>query len=396
MAGIEKGIRRKGDFMKRLLLILVLIMAGVSCQNADVAEHGDATETAIRVAVFDGNGGSAGCIIDAVESLKIDPDMIVSTITANEILNGKLDGLDVLVIPGGSGSRQYADLGVLGIEEIHRFIKDRGKGIVGLCAGSYFLTSTPDYVCVGYADVQATDIVHDERGNGTIAFELNEAGRAFFPELKEMPVAYIHYYEGPVLIPVDEQNVQADVIATMVSDVHLKNDAPPGMTPGKPFFLRGDVGKGRFFMAIGHPENTPGMRWMVPRMVRWTLDREPVPYGENVVRPGMYTGEILFDAGRRKQQADMFDRLVHGSAEEKVIAIETLVDIKSFSFRNYLPGMLRDGSSDVRLAAARAVLALERTECIHDLETIIRREQDDKVRTQLQQCLTGLQQILGK
>lgn len=256
--------------MKRLLCIAALIIAGVGCQNADTTKQSVAIEPSIRVAVFHGNGGSSGCIIDAVESLKIDPDMTVSTITADDILNGKLDQLDALIIPGGSGSRQYADLGELGVEQINRFVKEQGKGIVGLCAGSYFLTSTPDYVCMGYADFQATDIAHDERGNGTIAFELKKAGRAFFPELKDRPVAYIHYYEGPVLIPVDPDNVHAEVIGTMVSDVHLKNDAPAGMTPGKPFFLRGTAGNGRYFMAIGHPENTPGMRWILPG---WSVGR---------------------------------------------------------------------------------------------------------------------------
>ena len=57
-------------------------------------------------------------------------------ITADEITSGGLADLDVLVFPGGSGSRQVNDLGAMGVAKVREFIRTAGKGAVGLCAGA--------------------------------------------------------------------------------------------------------------------------------------------------------------------------------------------------------------------------------------------------------------------
>ena len=382
--------------MKRTWILIACLCASLFLTATATAGENKTVHSPIRVAVFEGHGGSPGCVIDAVESLRIDPDMIVSIISADDILNGKLELLDALVIPGGSGSRQYSNLGELGIAEIRRFVTEKGNGIVGLCAGSYFLSDTPDYVCMRLVDYEATDIAHDNRGHGTIAFKLNEKGTAIFPELADRDISYLHYYEGPLLVPNDPEKVSGQVLSTMISDVHLKNDAPAGMTPGKPLFINGTAGKGRYFAAIGHPENTPGMRWMTPRMVRWVLNKPLVSYPDTVVRPDIYDKEILFDKETTNREDTCFGHIVYGDEDRKIEGINTLTTIKSFSFRNYLPGLLRDSSPDVRLAAAKAALELERTEVIPDLATVIRLEADPAIKKNLQTCLAGLKSMVGK
>ena len=41
------------------------------------------------------------------------------------------------------------------------------------------------------------------------------------------------------------------------------------------------------------PESTVGMRWLVPRMVRWAAKKELVAYSPEVVRPQLEKKEIL-------------------------------------------------------------------------------------------------------
>lgn len=104
----------------------------------------------VRVGVFDGHGGAQTCIWETVEAIRLDSDMTVRTITSADIARGVLDGLDAIIIPGGGGTTQYLNLGTRNIIRIKRFIAS-GKGAVGICAGAYLFSDTPDYACCGSA-----------------------------------------------------------------------------------------------------------------------------------------------------------------------------------------------------------------------------------------------------
>lgn len=74
----------------------------------------------------------------------------------------------------------------------------------------------------------------------------------------------------------------------MESDVHEEGNAPSNMTNGKPFLITNDLGKGRVASIIAHPEATPGMMWMIPRMLRWTLRMPIKEYKSRAVNPDIY------------------------------------------------------------------------------------------------------------
>jgi hypothetical protein len=355
-----------------------------------------AGEKTLNVGVFNGFGASGGCIIDAVEAVKIDPAMKVIQVSANDILRGKLDELDVLVFPGGSGSRQTGNLGHLAIEKVRDFVRKEGKGIVGICAGAYLLSDTPDYACLNLFPVEAIDRDNDARGNGIIKCGINEKGLEIFPELKNYDSHYLHYYEGPLCIRVKKAPSSFTLLGKMISDVHHKEGVPAGMTPGKPSFMIADVGKGKVFLSVAHPETTPGMRWMVPRMVRWVADMEPVAYSSLVVRPGLYTKEILFGKELRDKQSRLFQTLLYGNQKEKIAALQTLVDIHSWSARQWFPGLLRDKDPKVRIAAAKALTDIEYTAIIDDLQTITDLEKDPDTKKQLNAYLKQLKNMVHR
>ena len=109
------------------------------------------------------------------------PDMNVRTITTADIANNVLDSLDAIIIPGGGGSRQYLNLGNENQQRIKDFIA-RGGGAVGICAGAYLFSNTPEYSCMQLNGAQAIDIEHDNRG-GIAKFTLTEGEKAF-PKLQ--------------------------------------------------------------------------------------------------------------------------------------------------------------------------------------------------------------------
>lgn len=271
--------------LRKTFFIIAMCLVGLSAWSMGVGNK-------VRVGVFQGNGGAQTCIWETIASIQLDPDMTVRTITTSDIANGVLKDLDAIIIPGGEGATQYMNLGEENMERIRNFIRS-GKGAVGICAGAYLFTDTPEYACMHINGGKAIDIEHDNRGHGISAFSLTAEGEKLFPELAKRDKSYVMYYEGPVLVKSDSIPIPYTTMAIMETDVHEEGNAPANMTNNRPFFIANEYGKGRVFSSISHPEATPGMMWMIPRMVRWTLRMPVVAYSKRVVNPDLYNREIL-------------------------------------------------------------------------------------------------------
>ncbi|MFC2151019.1 biofilm PGA synthesis protein PgaB [Bacteroidota bacterium] len=363
-----------------------------ACQETKVEEN----ETTIKVGVFGQNGASPINITDAVEALKIDKDISPRVISVIDILSGAADDIDVFLFPGGSGRFQTGNLGEQGQQKINSLIKTKGKGAIGICAGAYALTETPDYPGLALSGAEAIDIEHDNRGHGLVKFSLTEEGKKIFPELKDSEVSFSQYYEGPVLIPAKESKYKYIELATMLSDVHTVEGAPAGMTVNRPFIIITNVEKGKTASIVGHPESTPGMRWIVPRLVRYVADKELISYSDKVVRPELHTKEVLFTEEllekRYKLYLDLFK-----SKDEKIKAMQELVDMKARPvIRHDLIPMLRNKNFEIRLKAAELIVYLERTEGIDDLNLTISLEQNSENKKKLEEQLVLLESLLGK
>ncbi len=348
----------------------------------------------INVGVFDKNGDSPYCITDAMEALKIDKDINPRIISAADIMSGKTEDIDVYLFPGGGGRSETGSLGEQGQQKIIDLVTKQGKGIVGICAGAYILSETPGYPCLSLNGAEAIDIEHDHRGHGLAEFSLTEAGKEIFPELADREISYSQYYEGPVLIPAENSAYKYTELATMLSDVHTVEGTPAGMTSNRPFIIIADVGKGKSASVVGHPENTHGMRWMIPRLVRVVADKELVSYGENVVRPNIYSKEILFTDSVLKVQREAYYSLT-GNKEEKIAAMNKIMEISAWSAKKWIPPMVRDNDFEVRLLAAQLTLELERTDAIPDLEAAVQNETNPEQKEQLKILLDKLIALKG-
>ncbi|PIE86300.1 MAG: biofilm PGA synthesis protein PgaB [Bacteroidia bacterium] len=378
------------------LLFLFFVIAFTACENKQESKIKQTnTSDCIKVGVFDKNGDSPYCITDAVEALRIDKDMEVRIVSAADIMLGNADDIDVFLFPGGGGRSETGSLGEQGQEKIIDFVKKQGKGVVGICAGAYILTATPNYPSLALSGAKAIDLEHDHRGHGLVKFSLTEAGKKIFPELANREICYSQYYEGPVLIPAENSKYKYQELATMLSDVHTIEGTPANMTNNRPFIIVTDVEKGKTASIVGHPENTPGMRWIVPRLVRVVANKELIPYSKKVVRPEIYTKEILFTEKRSKMQRTAYYDLVE-SKEKKMKAMQDIVDMCAWSAKKWIPPMVRDKDFDVRLLAAKLTVFLERTDAINDVKAAVANESDAENKKRLQEQLQTLENILGR
>ena len=375
--------------MKHLLYIASLALLAACQSNAIDKDSGT-----IHVGVFDKNGDSPDCITDAVEACRIDSGISVRVISAADIMGGAADDIDVFLFPGGSGRSETGSLGLLGQQKIIDLVK-AGKGVVGICAGAYILSETPNYPSLALSGAEAIDIEHDHRGHGLVKFSLTEAGKRIFPELSNSAICYSLYYEGPVLIPAASSKYKYSELATMQSDVHTVAGTPANMTNNRPFVIVTDVEKGKSASVVGHPEATQGMRWMIPRLVRLVAGKELVAYKSNVVRPAIHTKEILFTDSLLAKQDEAFGMLIK-SKEEKLAALQAIVDMRAWSAKKYIPQMVRDSSFEVRLLAAKLTVELERTDAIPDLKAAVTAETNPAQKQQLQEQLMLLELMVGK
>ena len=377
--------------MKHLsFIVLVLAIFSFSC-SSNHSQTSTNGEVKIKVGVFDGHGGAQTCVWETVEAIKIDKEMAVRLITTSDIANGCLDSLDAIIIPGGGGSRQFLNLGQENQDRIRSFVAN-GGGAVGICAGAYLFSNTPGYASIAINGAQAIDIEHDNRGHGLVKFTLSNEGKSIFLELANRDTNFVVYYEGPVFIN-SPDSINYTSFATMESDVHEEGNAPANMTNAKPFFIGNSYGKGRVFSTIAHPEATPGMRWLIPRMVRWTLNKEYVTYSDNAVRPTLFEKEILFNKDMLKRESACYPIFLYGSADKKVEALNWLESNISWEAKRLVQGLLFDSSAVVRAKAAEYISNSEFTHYLPDVRAALKNEKDDDAKAKIASSLRFLESI---
>ena len=372
--------------LRKTIFIIVMCLVGLSAWSRGVGNK-------VRVGVFQGNGGAQTCIWETIASIQLDPDMTVRTITTGDIANGALSDLDVIIIPGGEGATQYMNLGEENMERIRNFIRS-GKGAVGICAGAYLFTDTPGYACMHINGGKAIDIEHDNRGHGISAFSLTAEGKKLFPELAKRDKSYVMYYEGPVLVKSDSIPLPYTTMAIMETDVHEEGNAPANMTNNRPFFIANEYGKGRVFSSISHPEATPGMMWMIPRMVRWTLRMPVVAYSNRVVNPDLYNREILMTKDDLRKERGYYRTFLYGLPNEKIAALDWLQNCRSWDAKRWVQGLLFDNSPAVRERAARFIAETDYLPFLSDLEAACRVERNAQTKQSMMRHLEHLKALL--
>ena len=377
--------------MRNYSIIIVFLFSIFACQNIEnkVDIKHNENQPKLKVAVFNGNGAGEISVIETIEALKIDTGIIAEPISASAIQNGHLNKFDALIFPGGSGSKQLLNLGETGKEIVTDFVEKQGKGIIGICAGAYLLSSTAGYPNLKIASSIHIDRAHYNRGRGLVEFELNDYGFKVFPELKEHKL-FAQYYDGPVLVQNDSTNMKYKELGKYVTDIHPDNFAPIGITPGKTFILNQNKGKGKVFLIAGHPESTPGMRWMIPRMARWVCGSELVAYNKKWVRPEINDKAIIFDKSLKKEEKDNYWLLFSDDSQEQLKAIKTLHSYRSRPAVRWNIGLLRSVHPETRQMAAEVLMKTEYTYAILDLEQALKIETDSNTKKVLEKTIEFL------
>lgn len=220
--------------------------------------RGQAPIEEIRVAVFEDKGVGRS-VTNLKRGLRGIEGVYYRSVTSTEIRSGVLAEFDLLILPGGSGSKQAYALEEEGRAEIRDYVSG-GGGFIGFCAGAYLASA--DYTwSLNLLDAKVLDRKHWARGKGTVRLGMSQGGQDFFG-LEQENVS-IHYGQGPLLAPAGNPKIpDYEVLAEYETEI-AKNGAPKGIMIGTTAIAAGKFGKGKVLCFSPHPELTDGLESFV-------------------------------------------------------------------------------------------------------------------------------------
>ena len=225
----------------------------------------------VRIAVYDagGTGRSSARKVELVlERIK---DCMIRRIGPRDIRSGALSQFDLVVFPGGSGSRQAAALEKTGRAKVHKFI-ELGGGYLGVCAGSYLAARNYDW-SLKIIDGRTVDTQkgHWRRGEGMVKMELTEKGRLILGDYPK--VVDVRYANGPIFAPAGDDALEDFEPLAYFRTELAKNGARVGAMVDTPAILSGKLGKGRVLCISPHPESSESLHGIVRRAALWLSGR---------------------------------------------------------------------------------------------------------------------------
>lgn len=213
-------------------------------------------ESNLRIGVYVDEGAGPQQLLSVLQA---DEGISIVRLRAEDIRSGKLEGLDLVIHPGGSGGGQGRHLGEDGREAIREFVRS-GGGFIGICAGAYLATADYSW-SLHILDAKVIDRQHWNRGKGTVEISLSDEGRRLFGVEQEQVA--IHYAQGPLLAPGDRPEIEDfESLATYETEI-VKNGASPGVMKGTTAIACGKFGNGRVLCFSPHPEKTQGLEAML-------------------------------------------------------------------------------------------------------------------------------------
>ena len=239
----------------------------------------------LTAAIYNDKAGSNGTI---ARMLYFSPEYNLRVLKAADYANGGLDGVDLLIQPGGSCKGQYEALGTNGVEALRRYVLEGGH-YYGVCAGAFMgaQISRPEWPRLGLVPFKGDDPEH-YRGSAPIKVALTEEGKKVFEgSAKERKVIYAG---GPALIPGDPvPDTDVKVLATYAGRVISTGGGKSGTEPVKTMrdkaaFVGGRVGKGRVFLSCPHPEMTECNYDLVRSGIKYLTGVAPSPVNLDRVR----------------------------------------------------------------------------------------------------------------
>ena len=198
------------------------------------------------------------------------PQIELVLLEGEDIRQGRLDDLDLLVMPGGASSLQMKSMGKTGMEAVRRFVA-RGGAYVGSCAGMHCTMNKPDRLGL----LAFTRLPDASGAEAALSVEFTPEGARRFGIAPGRHV--VRYSHGPVIAPAAQPGKGwCEVVSTYSSSITPLGRENRGFF-GAPAALYGEYGKGRIAVTSFHPESYASTRDIALGMIYATTGVRPTP-----------------------------------------------------------------------------------------------------------------------
>lgn len=229
-----------------------------------------ADEKVIDVAIYKGPGVSGAGPEALLKTLQSRPaEFTARFVGPDEIRGGVLKDFEVVVFPGGSGSKQAEGIGEEGREIVRAFVRE-GGGYIGICAGCYL-------ACEGFT--WSLKILDAKTKSKKWRRGIKPLEVGFTPDAAKLlglaaDSASVKYANGPVMEPANSPDLPDFTTLALFKNEVAENETPAGIQIDSPAILTGTFGKGRVVGVSPHPEQTVGLDGLVPRLIQWSVRGE--------------------------------------------------------------------------------------------------------------------------
>lgn len=233
----------------------------------------------IVVGVFDGPGASAKRID---QQLQRNQKIFSVRLGPEDIRRTDLRRFDLILFPGGSGSKQGRALKQMGRDKVRAFVKEGGN-VLGICAGAYLCSSHYDW-SLHMMNAKVFNQTVNIPGKGPksmwyrgppadVEVEINQQGRKW---LGLEGTFKIRYQNGPIISVDDHANVPKYQAFAHFRTENGIYEAQQGTMIGKPAVLYSNFGKGRVLAISPHFESTPGKESVIVHAIQALVARDEI------------------------------------------------------------------------------------------------------------------------
>jgi len=235
-------------FVSSLLLLIFL----VGCQYLP-----EISLRPVKAAIYMGDGVLGVGEYHWLQIVTFAKGMETTLVDAKAIRSGALDGMDLLIMPGGRSWNMSSALGEEGAQRVQEFIRS-GGGYIGTCAGSF--------LGLPFA-------LREGAGRADMVVRFNERAKALAGITKK--TQRVTYVGGPIFLPSEPvPDSDVEVIATYDSNINTWTDKPLPTMAGQGAMVAGRVGRGRVFVSTVHPEDDLADHFIVEAALRFVTGHD--------------------------------------------------------------------------------------------------------------------------
>lgn len=267
-------------FIFCLSAVLTVVLSGCAvCSQSGQCPDSAYTGKKIKVGYFVGDGSRSSGIFYWAQLLHYSPQLDVTLLDAQDIRDGKLKTLDLLLIPGGSSESQCRDLQEAGKKAVQEFVYNGGS-YVGICAGFHCTLNRKERL-----ELMPFEYCHGASGSAArLAIDISKRGAEV---LNIKPGRYyVRYSLGPISKPGPAwKHGKAEILGVYKSTVS-RAGKPAYNFFNAPAAIYGNYGKGKVVATSFHPESYEATHNIALGCIYSVTGVTPTPvFPKNVRRP---------------------------------------------------------------------------------------------------------------